>query len=101
MANRAIIMHRYYDKKNHCFNFGGVCFPYEAYKAYPSSIILEVYDILPNFFKEGEFCETCEGPYEYGQVKLEKGDTVIDCGANVGCFQQWRQLGQREEKSIF
>ncbi len=86
MANRAIILHKYYDREKQCFDFKGVCFPYEAYEAYPSSVILEVFDILPAFFAEGEFCETCEGPYEYGQVKLEKGDTVIDCGANVGMF---------------
>jgi predicted nucleic acid-binding protein len=27
-----------------------------------------------------------EGPYEYGDVFLKKGDVVFDCGANVGMF---------------
>jgi FkbM family methyltransferase len=27
-----------------------------------------------------------EGPYEYKQVRLEKGDVVIDAGANIGEF---------------
>lgn len=28
-----------------------------------------------------------EGPYEYGEhVKLQKGDIVLDCGANIGLF---------------
>jgi FkbM family methyltransferase len=27
-----------------------------------------------------------EGPYEAGSVKIAKGDTVIDCGANLGEF---------------
>jgi|GEM_PF-1252126 len=27
-----------------------------------------------------------EGPYEYGDVKIEKGDVVIDAGANMGMF---------------
>ena len=30
---------------------------------------------------------TCgEGPYELGEVKLEEGDIVFDCGANIGAF---------------
>jgi FkbM family methyltransferase len=27
-----------------------------------------------------------EGPYEYGEVRIEEGDVVFDCGANVGLF---------------
>lgn len=27
-----------------------------------------------------------EGPYEFGNVRLEKGDVVFDCGANMGFF---------------
>lgn len=30
-----------------------------------------------------------EGPYEYGNVILEEGDTVFDCGANIGLFSSY------------
>lgn len=31
----------------------------------------------------------CEGPYEYGPVRLKSGSTVIDCGANIGLFSAY------------
>ncbi len=86
MANKSCILHRYYDKNNHCFNFSGIKIPYEAYLQYPSATMLGIYDIFLNYIEECKLSETNEGPYEYGGVQLEEGDTVIDCGANQGLF---------------
>jgi len=36
------------------------------------------YEAIEPFFNEG--------PYEYGEVSIEKGDIVFDCGANIGLF---------------
>lgn len=30
-----------------------------------------------------------EGPYEYGEVRLENDDVVLDCGANIGIFSAY------------
>ncbi|MDK2585831.1 FkbM family methyltransferase [Romboutsia sedimentorum] len=37
---------------------------------------------LPEFEKE----LIIEGPYEYGNVIINEGDVVVDCGANLGLF---------------
>ena len=50
--------------------------------------------LLHNFESFGPYCEIVgdrlgefnEGPYEYGPVRLEEGDVVFDCGANIGIF---------------
>jgi FkbM family methyltransferase len=41
---------------------------------------------IPEEFYYALMDMTSEGPYEYKMVRLEKGDTVIDAGANVGFF---------------
>lgn len=38
--------------------------------------------VVPVWLGDYENCE--DGPYETGHVKVEEGDTVIDCGANIG-----------------
>ncbi len=86
MANRSQIIHKYYNEKDNCFEFEKIRIPYQAYEAFPSAVIIETFDILSNYIKESEYCDTSEGPYEYKEVQLEEGDTVIDCGANVGMF---------------
>ena len=40
--------------------------------------------LLPALLDDTHY--VCEGPYEHGHVKLEKGDVVFDCGANFGVF---------------
>jgi len=54
--------------------------------------------VLPSYFRHqsacigsGSYCDTFsrntgEGPYEYGDVYLNEGDVVFDCGANMGTF---------------
>lgn len=41
--------------------------------------------VVPHVFKDFGFLQV-EGPYEYKQVKLDEGDVVLDCGANIGLF---------------
>lgn len=40
--------------------------------------------LLPCLFNDYQRID--EGPYEYGDVKLQADDIVIDCGANIGLF---------------
>lgn len=39
-------------------------------------------DIIPAWMGDFELCE--DGPYEMEHVKVDEGDIVIDCGANIG-----------------
>lgn len=39
---------------------------------------------LPSLFGQNDY--VTEGPYEYGNVSLKKGDTVLDLGSNLGLF---------------
>ena len=43
--------------------------------------------ILPCMFHDNGMLQ--DGPYEYGQVHLSKGDVVIDCGAHNGAFSMY------------
>jgi len=38
----------------------------------------EIYGVIEPFFHEG--------PYEYGEVCIDQGDIVFDCGAHIGLF---------------
>lgn len=40
--------------------------------------------LLPYFFNE--YREVDEGPYEDGDFRINQGDVVFDCGANLGLF---------------
>ncbi|GHU44057.1 hypothetical protein FACS1894111_10700 [Clostridia bacterium] len=49
------------------------------------SFFMEAPDlIMPAFYENYEFIT--EGSYEWGGVKIEADDIVIDCGANIGLF---------------
>lgn len=39
---------------------------------------------LPSLFGQNDY--VTEGPYEYGNVTLKEGDTVLDLGSNLGLF---------------
>ena len=43
--------------------------------------------ILPPVFHDERFL--CEGKYECGSVTLNPGETVFDCGANIGLFSSY------------
>lgn len=40
--------------------------------------------VFPEIFNDESL--VAEGPYEYGEVHLKKGDIVFDCGSNFGVF---------------
>lgn len=53
-----------------------------------NTFIIESKDLtLPQAFRIMDFCY--EGPYEDHQVRLTKGDVVLDCGANLGLFSAY------------
>jgi FkbM family methyltransferase len=75
----------YLDQNGEWFDFNGIRIANVDDPEYRLSLVTQSYDlILPYLTGHNHYCK--EGPYEYGAVVLEKGDTVIDCGANIGVF---------------
>jgi FkbM family methyltransferase len=72
------------------FDFNGVIIPKPKQLEYVFA--KETMDILLYYLIDdigiSKIFETLfvEGPYEFGEVRLEHGDVVIDAGANVGLF---------------
>jgi FkbM family methyltransferase len=71
------------------YNVGGVIFPKSKLTPIDCATFkVELPDaaasLLPNPEKYEHYYG--EGPYELGEVKVEKGDIVFDCGANIGVF---------------
>lgn len=61
--------------------------PFNQPDDYLLSWVYEAGDlILPVVFHD--FGRVDEGPYEVGEVGLEAGDIVLDCGANIGLFSE-------------
>lgn len=54
-------------------------------EAYTSMLSSSFYDLVaPSIFYDDSM--VTEGPYEWGNVMLKKGDIVLDLGANIGVF---------------
>lgn len=51
---------------------------------YRYDTMFELFDMIFPYLND--YSRMDEGPYETEKVYLEKGDTVIDCGANIGIF---------------
>lgn len=68
-------------------NFDGILIPKVGYEL-AGLFSLEARDIIYPEIVDYELCKTIfnEGPYEFGDVCMSHGDTVIDCGANMGFF---------------
>jgi FkbM family methyltransferase len=54
------------------------------FEKYFISTVFEIADLILPYI--GDTTLTHEGCYEDGKVQLKVGDTVIDCGANIGIF---------------
>lgn len=70
-----------------CIEMKGLRFinPFMQPYDYLLSWVYEAGDLLlPELF--GNYDRVDEGPYENGEVSLQKGDVVFDCGANIGLF---------------
>ncbi|MDO5844650.1 MAG: FkbM family methyltransferase [Methanocorpusculum sp.] len=83
------IRDRYFSKKENCLVIKDLKLPVLSNSAKPTReeayIAMEIADILfPAKLSRYHFCD--EGPYEWGDVFISEGDTVFDCGANIGIF---------------
>lgn len=60
--------------------------PWKEKDSYLSFFLGEFGELVaPHVFGDFSFLRT-EGPYCYGEVNIEKGDIVLDLGANIGLF---------------
>ena len=80
---------RHYSRKYDCLKVGDLRLPLMSHAEFPTReeayYAMEIGDILyPALF--GSFRYVDEGPYEWGDVGIEDGDVVFDCGANLGVF---------------
>ena len=80
---------KHYDQKTDTIKCGDLTLPRLSHNLYPTReeayYALEIGDILyPGLFDSYKFID--EGPYEWMDVEIEKGDVVFDCGANLGIF---------------
>ena len=79
------ILEQNYSQKNSCFNFQGIKSPKLIFESEKIIFLIEFADfIYPYLFND--FITTSEGPYLYKNVQINKGDIVIDAGANIGLF---------------
>ncbi|MDI6802133.1 MAG: FkbM family methyltransferase [Thermodesulfovibrionales bacterium] len=80
------LLTKYYSKEESCFIFGNIKLPLIYDKT------LFVYEFLnliyPVICNAPDFPYS-EDPYENEFVKLESGDIVFDCGANIGMFSAY------------
>lgn len=77
-----------FSKADDIFSYGSYRFlnPYKEKHNYLTMFLGEFNSLVaPHIFNEYEFLQV-EGPYEYKEVRPEKGDVVLDCGANIGLF---------------
>lgn len=83
------LQNRYYSEKESCFNFNGIKIPgvYDK-RAFVSGFLDLIYPFLYN---DPDFSYS-EGHYEYETIKLNPGDVVFDCGANIGMFSAYASL---------
>lgn len=80
---------RHYVRKTDCLRVGPLYLPRLSHAEFPTReeayYAMEIGDILyPALL--GSFRYADEGPYEWGDVRIEEGDVVFDCGANLGVF---------------
>ena len=80
---------RHFDRKAGCLKVGPLNLPLLSRESYPTReeayYAMEIGDILyPGLFDSYKYVD--EGAYEWGDVEIQKGDVVFDCGANLGLF---------------
>ncbi len=83
------IYDRFYVKSDDCLEIAGLRLPVLSHERHPTReeayYAMEIGDILyPPLL--GRYHYTDEGPYEWGDVRINEGDVVFDCGANLGVF---------------
>jgi len=80
---------KHYNKKSGQLNIGPLNLPLLSHSQHPTReeayYAMEIGDILyPGILNSYKYVD--EGPYEWGNVEIKKGDVVFDCGANLGIF---------------
>ena len=80
---------KHHDRKTDTLKFGNLTLPRLSHNSHPTReeayYAMEIGDILyPGLYDSYKFVD--EGPYEWMDVEIEKGDVVFDCGANLGIF---------------
>jgi FkbM family methyltransferase len=90
---RRHILHRrglinYYNKQNNSLLIGKGVLPLDVIFSDEAIRLFwyEHFDIIQPYTKFCNVLEFMEGPYELEEVKLNEGDVVFDCGANMGLF---------------
>lgn len=83
------IFEKFYVGSKDCLEIGGLRLPVLSHERRPTReeayYAMEIGDILyPALL--GRYHYADEGPYEWQDVRIEKGDVVFDCGANLGVF---------------
>ncbi len=79
----------YFDNASGCLNFGGVKFFVPETAAEKEMYFAEFGDMMLPYLTDNPNVLDyfyIDGPYELGSVRLDSGDVVIDCGANMGSF---------------
>ncbi len=62
--------------------------PLKYHYRFARNLFIQIADfIFPSLYND--YSMITEGPYEYGKVKINEGDTVFDCGANMGAFSAY------------
>ncbi len=74
-----------YKEDNH-LNFNGILLPILTDNVLKGNLITEFLDFIYPYLYDDYFNKNGEGPYLYHQVQIQKGDIIIDAGANIGLF---------------
>jgi len=84
-------LNKFYNKEDDALHLGKGVLPvklfYELqYSGWLNSEFIDIVcPLLPDKSEIKQY-PFLEGPYELGNVKIQKGDVVFDCGANMGLF---------------
>jgi len=83
------ILAKHYDRNSDCIRIKSLNLPLISHSQFPTReeayYAMEIGDILyPSIYNSYKYVD--EGPYEWGNVEIENGDIVFDCGANLGIF---------------
>lgn len=79
------LRHYYFDESNRCFHFHGIRIPDPGQGKIRAAFLTQYFQFIYPEITD-HLLSPLEGPYEYGEVRLERGDVVIDAGASAGFF---------------
>lgn len=75
------------DEEKNQIQLKDLIYPLDVFMREKKTTWYEMNDILQEYaFGDENKFSYIEGPYEYGNVKIEEEDVIFDCGANIGVF---------------